>query len=102
MAFTDGDGVFSSASCCSCVNATTGFNEPGNSLTSPLNNDVVEFLLQPFAMGACREPGVTVLIAVGTYVGYNLSAVIQFSMAAVMPTYSFWLLLSGEMHFEMI
>lgn len=53
-------------------------------------------------MGACREPGVTVLIAVGTYVGYNLSAVIQFSMAAVMPTYSFWLLLSGEMHFEMI
>lgn len=53
-------------------------------------------------MGACREPGVTVLIAIGTYVGYNSSAVIQFSMAAVMPTYSFWLLLSGEMHFEMI
>ena len=102
MGFTNGDLVFSLASRCSCVNATTGFNEHGNSLASPLNNDVVEFLLQLFAVGACREPGVTVLIAISTYASYSLSAVIQFSMAAVMPTYSFWLFLSGEMHFEMI
>lgn len=53
-------------------------------------------------MGACREPVVTVLIAIGTYAGYNLPAVIQFSTAAVMPTYSFWLFLSGEVHVEMI
>lgn len=44
----------------------------------------------------------TVLIAIGAYADYNLPEVIQFSMAAVMPTYSFRPFLYGEMHFEMI
>lgn len=47
------------------------------------------------------SPGVTVLIAVVHMLITICLQVIQFSIAAVVPTYSFWFFLSGEMHCEM-
>lgn len=90
-----------SASCCSWVNATTGFNEQINLLMSPLDSDMAEFLLQLFAMGGCQELGLTVLTAIGSHM-LRTSRLWWFSTAAVVPTYSFCLFWSGEMHFEMI
>lgn len=46
---------------------------------SPLDSDMGEFLLQLSVMGACQEPGVTVLIAIGVCAAYNSSVVVYCS-----------------------
>lgn len=80
MGFTNGNLVSYLASCCSRVNATTGFNEQINLLMSLLDSDMAEFLLQLFAMRQeCQETGVTVLTATGTYAAYKSSVVVFYS-----------------------
>lgn len=46
---------------------------------SPLDSDMAEFLLQLSVMGVCQEPGVTVLIAIGTCAAYSSSVMAFYS-----------------------
>lgn len=98
VGFTNGNLAFYSASCCSQVNATTGFNEQINLLMSPLDSDMAEFLLQLSVMGVCQEwlcwlPLVYMLLIIHLW---------WFSAAAVMPTCCLCLFWSGEIDFEMV